>query len=329
MSPAKVVIVGAGIVGLILGLALKKHVGITAEIYEKAETFHDDVGAALGFYPNGLRVLRDIDHQLLQDVKRQGYPYIFRRWSRHDGTEIATADESELSLGDEELYSIGIRRWRLQRVLFKAVKKAGIPLHFGKATVDVLENDDNDLIEVKFEDGTSRFTELLFATDGGKSVVRTKFADPKVGLKYTGVTCLMGISDCPSQRRGIDFPSSTTSEFHAVYFPTGHNEQCFQIHFPIEEDVSDKSTWGNLSKVEGQQQFERIAEKLRADGWHERYIEPLYEVEHAVKVGFALLEPRLDRWVYGKKGRVVLVGDSAHPPVPYVGQGAQMGTEGT
>jgi hypothetical protein len=66
---------------------------------------------------------------------------------------------------------------------------------------------------------------------------------------------------------------------------------------------------------------------MRKDGWHERYIEPLYRVDHAVRVGFALLDPRLDQWVYGKTRRIVLVGDAAHPPVPYVGQGAQMGVE--
>lgn len=63
------------------------------------------------------------------------------------------------------------------------------------------------------------------------------------------------------------------------------------------------------------------------DGWHDRFIQPLSSVEHAVQVGFALLNPRLDRWVYGKNRRIILVGDAAHPPVPYVGQGAQMGVE--
>jgi salicylate hydroxylase len=47
-------------------------------------------------------------------------------------------------------------------------------------------------------------------------------------------------------------------------------------------------------------------------------------VTRAVRIGFCQLEPRLDRWVYGN---VVLVGDAAHPPVPYTGQGAQMGLE--
>jgi len=326
-EPATVVIAGAGIVGLVLALALKKHCGITAELYEKAHSFHDDVGAALGFYPNGMRVLRDIDYDLFQNLVKAGYPYLYRRWSRHDGTEIATAEEAELTSGDEELMSIGIRRWRLQKVLFQAVEKAGIPLYYNKATVNVKEHDHDDLIDVVFEDGTTRTTRLLFATDGGKSTIRTLVADPKYQLSYTGVTCLMGISQRPSDRHGIDFPSSTSSEFHAVYFPTGENEQCFQIHFPIDEDHSDKTTWGNLSPAEGKVEFDKLAESLEGDGWHERYTEPLSKVEHAVRVGFAIMNKPLDKWVYGKNNRIILVGDSAHPPVPYVGQGAQMGVE--
>jgi 2-polyprenyl-6-methoxyphenol hydroxylase-like FAD-dependent oxidoreductase len=37
-------------------------------------------------------------------------------------------------------------------------------------------------------------------------------------------------------------------------------------------------------------------------------------------------KPPLDTWV-GANGRVILVGDAAHPPVPYIGQGAMMAME--
>ena len=42
-------------------------------------------------------------------------------------------------------------------------------------------------------------------------------------------------------------------------------------------------------------------------------------------IGFSTLEPHLESYVFG--GRIALVGDSAHPPVPYLGQGAQQGLE--
>eukprot|EP00980_Cylindrotheca_fusiformis_P016845 scaffold5085_cov115-Cylindrotheca_fusiformis.AAC.10 len=326
-EPTQCLIAGGGIVGLVLALALHKHLGITPEIYEKAHGFADDVGAAMGMYANGLRVLRDIDPSLMRAVKAQGCPYVYRRWERHDGTEIATASEDVLCPEDEELCSIGIRRWRLQRILYDAVVAKGIPIHFSKAVADVVERDNDDLIQVVFEDGTSRLTEVLFGADGGKSAVRDIVTKGTFSLDYTGVTCLMGMSDCPSPREGISLPSSVSTKCHAIYFPTGKNEQCFQIYFPIKEGEADKSNWGNLSPVEGKQEFAKIAELFKKDGWHDRYIEPLLRVDHAVRVGFCLLDRELDKWVYGRKGRIVLVGDAAHPPVPFVGQGAQMGVE--
>jgi hypothetical protein len=76
----EVVIAGAGIVGLVLALALAKHAKIKADLYEQASTFSDDVGAGMGMYPNGLRVIRDISPALLERIQRAGYPYLHRRW---------------------------------------------------------------------------------------------------------------------------------------------------------------------------------------------------------------------------------------------------------
>ena len=78
-EPALVVICGAGIVGLVLALALKKQLGVKAELYEQADEFVDDVGAGMGMYPNGLRVIRDISPTLLQAIRDIGYPHLFRR----------------------------------------------------------------------------------------------------------------------------------------------------------------------------------------------------------------------------------------------------------
>ena len=80
-EPATVVIAGGGIVGLVLALALKKHCNLNGiEIYEQAKAFTDGVGAGIGMYPNGLRVIRDISPVLLRQIQEQGYPYLFRRW---------------------------------------------------------------------------------------------------------------------------------------------------------------------------------------------------------------------------------------------------------
>lgn len=326
-EPAKIIIAGGGIVGLILAMAIKKHCGITCEIYERASRFYDDVGAALGMYPNGLRVIRDIDTALLAAIQKAGSPYVYRRWERHDGTEIAAAKEDELTEGDWELSSIGIRRWKLQKVLFNHAIDMGITCQFGKAIQEVIVRED-DLINVVFVDGTRRTTQLLFGCDGAHSRVRQAMAGDATSLEYTGVTCLMGIANnCPAQVKGICFPSSHTTGCHSCYFPTGAKEQCFQIHWPIPVEEANSGNWGNLSDTMSKKECLELAKRLEKDGWHQRYIEPLHHVTHAVRVGFALMKPPLKEWAFGKNKRVILVGDAAHPPVPYIGQGAQMGIE--
>ena len=191
-------------------MAMKKHCGITVEIYEKASQFYDDVGAALGMYPNGLRVIRDIDPDLLREIQEAGQPYVYRHWCRHDGTEIAAAREDELNGGDSDLSSIGIRRWKLQKVLYKRAINMGIPFFFKKAIKDVKELD-GGLVEVIFDDGDHRRTQLLFGCDGAHSGVRQAVAADATELSYTGVTCLMGLSNCPSEVEGISHSSSHTT----------------------------------------------------------------------------------------------------------------------
>ena len=122
----EIVIVGAGIVGLTTALALHKHTGLKPVLYEQAGSFQAGIGAAIGMYPHGLRVLRDIDPNLVTAIRGAGYPYEYRRWIRHDGTKVAVASESALDRRDDRLHSIGIRRWKLQKILFDAVVEAGI-----------------------------------------------------------------------------------------------------------------------------------------------------------------------------------------------------------
>ena len=79
------------------------------------------------------------------------------------------------------------------------------------------------------------------------------------------------------------------------------------------------------------QECGKLAEILEADGWNEeKFLAPLRNVTNAVRVGFCRLSPPLKKWsfpnAHGRTG-TILVGDAAHPPVPYIGQGAQQGME--
>ncbi|EOD32443.1 hypothetical protein EMIHUDRAFT_122986 [Emiliania huxleyi CCMP1516] len=109
---------------------------------------------------------------------------------------------------------------------------------------------------------------------------------------------------------------------HACYYPTGDGEQIFQLYFPA--DTPDDA-WGALSADEGLRQCSELAAKLEGDGWDASFVEPLRSAENVIRVGLFAREP-LDAWAT-PSGRVILLGDAAHPPVPYIGQGAMMAME--
>ena len=171
---AKVVIAGAGIGGLALALALRKHCGLAGsdiEVYEQAPAFGDGVGGGMGLYANGLRVLQDIDPALLATVRSYGYDYLYRRWLRHDGTEVACAREKELC-SDPQLQSLGIRRWKLQKALCDASSAAGVAIRFGMRTENVgPRTDGKEGLAVTFADGSTRNARVVFGADGLKSKV--------------------------------------------------------------------------------------------------------------------------------------------------------------
>ncbi|KAJ3381591.1 hypothetical protein HDU84_004995 [Entophlyctis sp. JEL0112] len=336
MSDAsQVAIVGAGIAGLTLALALSEHAHVTATVYEQAREYNEGAGTggAIGLYANGLSVLRGIGEGLLDDVCKVGLPYVYRRWLRHDGTEIAVADETLLvppsaSGSDPRLHPIGIRRWQLQSTLMRHARARGIRVLFGKRLVHLAE--DNDGARLEFADGSKAHARLVFGADGVKSNVR-KFLFPDIPEPpYTGVTTLMCVSKIKDGsdeanslkliKRGIHFVSSRSSKFHACIYPLPDNEINVQIYIPCEEQPE---TWGKLTDEDTRSQSMAMLQRLRLDGWDERFVAPWVNPSTVIRVGLRARAP-LDSW---SRGRVVLLGDAAHPPVPYIGQGAMQAVE--
>jgi 2-polyprenyl-6-methoxyphenol hydroxylase-like FAD-dependent oxidoreductase len=264
---------------------------------------------------------------------------------RHDGTEVAVADETVLAGADEEnqdfdLQPIGIRRWRLQRILYEAALEEGITIHFGKRLESITAEEtptsapsssSSSTIRMRFVDGSTCTTGLLLAADGAKSAVRSIVTEGRDGkpsqLTYTGTTCLMGTSSTARTDRGLTLPSSPTTKCHGAFYPTGPDEQCFQFHFPTPSGVAQPSStgsWGGMTHHVSQEECRALADQLETEGWDEKYLAPLRNVDKALRIGLTTLVPALETFTYG---RVVLVGDAAHPPVPYLGQGAQQGME--
>lgn len=76
-SKLQVAIIGAGIAGLGAAIALKSHLGVDVQIYERAGELRE-IGASIALGPNGMRTLDRLgaDNALSPDIA-------FRNKSRH------------------------------------------------------------------------------------------------------------------------------------------------------------------------------------------------------------------------------------------------------
>ena len=75
-----------------------------------------------------------------------------------------------------------------------------------------------------------------------------------------------------------------------------------------------------MSTEEGALECSKLAIDLSNDGWNKSYLEPLLKAKSVLRVGIKARKP-FPKW---HKGRIVLLGDASHPPVPYIGQGAMV-----
>ena len=184
---------------------------------------------------------------------------------------------------------------------------------------------------------------------------------------YTGVTCLMGCANVPRIRgicfpssattkcHACYYPTKVPKEEDIIdtnneekstdnkkYADNNNYEQVFQIYFP--SPIERPDTWRTLTPDEAKTECKELAKKLREDGWDEQFLAPLESstLTGVLRVGLRSREA-LDVWHVGDDaadnddeeevcsgtsvGRAVLLGDSSHPPVPYIGQGAMMAME--
>jgi salicylate hydroxylase len=164
VSPRKVAIIGAGLGGLTVALALRKQ-GIEAQVYEKARELRP-VGAGLTLFPNGLNSLRAIDAGIVESLKSAGSQTRMVNLKKNTGELIMQSPITLLEKFGQPMLNI---RWsRLQEIL-----AAGLPteaIHLNSRCIGFQQNDQG--VEVDFEDGKKVQANLLIGADGINSVVR-------------------------------------------------------------------------------------------------------------------------------------------------------------
>jgi 2-polyprenyl-6-methoxyphenol hydroxylase-like FAD-dependent oxidoreductase len=183
MSPSRiadVAIIGAGLGGLGLALALKSQ-NIPCTIYEASETPERVIGGSLQLGPNAQDVLTRLNvHERL--IKHSIFLDTLKINDNHGNLQ------GQIYLGDKKNFgfdSMRIVRKILIDELLGAVIEAGIDIKRNKKFIHLLSESKNEGVRFEFSDGTTSTASLLVASDGINSRVRRAIF-PDVETEYLG-----------------------------------------------------------------------------------------------------------------------------------------------
>ena len=305
----RIAIVGGGIGGLTLALALRQR-GLAADVFEQAAVL-TEVGAAVALSANSTRELQRLGVlDEIAAVSTEPTELIYRSWK--DGRRIAAHSVRQESLYRDRFDApyFGIHRADLQRILSKAV--GSDELRLGHRLVNLEAQ--GDAISLEFANGHVAQADLVVGADGVRSVVR-RWVTGTEGTVYSGTSAFRGI--VPASRLP-SLPDPQAIQFwmgpdaHLLHYAIGGAGQDVNYLAVVE----GPAIWPQADSSTAELQPNEALDAFR--GWHPAVTEMIGATPHTLRWGLFVV-PHLLRW---HRGRAVLLGDSAHAMVPHQGQGA-------
>jgi salicylate hydroxylase len=313
MRPAtslRVAVVGGGIGGLTAALALSQR-GFETHVFEQADELRE-IGAGITLSPNAVKALRALG---LEDALRaRGFEsdaIVGRDWTTARPTfRVPLKGTSQARFGAPH---IDIHRADLLDTLASATG-ATSRIELGRRCVAVSSMPRGATLTLS--DGLSEEFDLVVGCDGIHSVVR-KALHGSQAPRFTGNMCwraLIPTNRLASNRVPPDVTIWTGPGGHIVTFYIRGG--CVLNVVAVRE----VSHWVDESWLVEGDRNELVA---AYPGIHEDVKELLRKTEHCFKWGLFDRDP-LPRW---SRGRITLLGDAAHPMLPFLGQGGAMAIE--
>ncbi|WP_400191915.1 FAD-dependent monooxygenase [Hymenobacter sp. B81] len=293
----KISIVGAGIAGLAMAVALKR-AGFDPELFEAAPAVRA-AGAGLGLAPNAIKALAALG--LAEQVVPLGRALPYFRIQARRGTVLTHTDSRAVS-ARYGLDNFAIHRAALHQALLQAL--GDVPIHTGKQAIGLIQ--DGNAVQLAFQDGSLHQTPYLVVADGIQSALRRQLVPHSVP-RYAGYSCWRAVVDAPD----LDVPGAFETWDPAGRFGLVPLRQGQLYWFACLAGPAQCPAFKAYTLADLQQQFQHFHDPVPAVLARTT---PAQLLHHDIYD----LEP-LDRFAYGN---VLLVGDAAHGMTPNLGQGA-------
>jgi salicylate hydroxylase len=297
----RIAVIGGGIGGCTAAHALLQK-GFDVHVYE-AQPELKEIGAGVALGPNAMKALRALGlEQAVRDVAYQGdYQYLLSWRSGRIISKNARAD-AERRYGAA---GCSVHRADLLDVLSLRLPQEIVSL--GARGVDVGTH--GDVAWAKFRDGSEIEADAIIGADGIHSAVRASLfgADSP---RFTGKICYRSVIPVDAVPGPPVHDGTWLGPHGAIVIYKVRRGELINVVAHHDDDTYKHESW--ITECDRQEPIERYSK------WHES-LKRLFSASQ-IWYKWALYDrDPIPQWT---KGRVTVLGDAAHPMLPYLGQGA-------